>query len=136
MVCGSVEDLSVSRWSVVSGRWPVGGRWFCNTPTNSTMQTLQFHWQLETANSHFWLVNILLRKFDTSSKKRIQNDKNTNFMIKKKKLPKKYIKALSNIFYELTSLTRDVICFKFRETKKYIILVKIYWCHFVRGTPS
>ena len=42
-----MEDLSVSRWSVVVGRWvggtlvggsvdggqlPVGGRWFCNTP--------------------------------------------------------------------------------------------------------
>ena len=41
-----MEDLSVSRWSVVVGRWvggtlvggsvdggqlPVGGRWFCNT---------------------------------------------------------------------------------------------------------
>ena len=47
VIGGSVEDLSVSRWSVVVGRWvggtlvggsvvggqlPVGGRWFCNTP--------------------------------------------------------------------------------------------------------
>ena len=34
-----VEDLSVGqsvggRWLVVGGGWPVGGRWFCNTPTN------------------------------------------------------------------------------------------------------
>ena len=29
---GSVEDLLVDRWLVVGGRWPVGGRWFCNTP--------------------------------------------------------------------------------------------------------
>ena len=34
-----VEDLSVGqsvggRWLVVGGGWPVGGRWFWNTPTN------------------------------------------------------------------------------------------------------
>ena len=33
-------------------------------------------------NSGFRLVNILLRKFDTLSKKRNENDKNTNFMMK------------------------------------------------------
>ena len=30
-----------------------------------------------------WLVNILLRKFDTLSKKRDENVKNTNLMMKK-----------------------------------------------------
>ena len=39
VVGGLVEDLSVGqsvggRWLVVGGGWPVGGRWFCNTPTN------------------------------------------------------------------------------------------------------
>ena len=32
VVGGSVEGLSVGRWLVVGGRWPVGGWWFCNTP--------------------------------------------------------------------------------------------------------
>ena len=27
---------------------------------------IHFHWHLETTNSHFWLVNILLQRFDTS----------------------------------------------------------------------
>ena len=36
---------------------------------------MQFHWQLETTNSRFWLVNILLRKFDTLSKKETKWEK-------------------------------------------------------------
>lgn len=32
VVSGSVEDLLVGRWSVVSGRWLVADWWFCNTP--------------------------------------------------------------------------------------------------------
>ena len=41
------------------------------------MLYIQFRWQLETTNSRFWLVNILLRKFDNlSKKKRNENDKN------------------------------------------------------------
>ena len=41
-------------------------------------------------------------------------------MKKKQKMPKKYIKALSNIFfYEFTPLTRDVL-----------------WCNFVQQTHS
>ena len=43
---------------------------------------IQFHWQFWTMNSCFWLVNILLRKFDTSSKKEMKIIK-TNFMMKK-----------------------------------------------------
>ena len=40
---------------------------------------------------------MLLQKFDTLSKKRNENDKNTNFMMKNsKKMSKKYMKALSN----------------------------------------
>lgn len=26
------SDLSVGWWSAAGGRWPVGVRWFCNTP--------------------------------------------------------------------------------------------------------
>ena len=61
--------------------------------------SIQFRWQLETTNSGFWVVNVLLRKFNTLPEKRNENDKNTNFVMKNnKKMPKKYIKVLSNIF--------------------------------------
>ena len=50
---------------------------------------MQFHWQSGTINSRLWLVIILLQKFDTSlkkkEKKRNENDKNTNFIMKNKK---------------------------------------------------
>ena len=61
---------------------------------------IQFHWQLETINSRFWLLNILLRKFDISTKKEMKMTK-TDFMMKNNnnnKVPKKYIKTLSNVF--------------------------------------
>ena len=52
---------------------------------------IQSHWQFWTIDSCFRLVLILPRKFDTyQKKKRNENDKNTNFMMKKnKKKPKK-----------------------------------------------
>ena len=31
-------------------------------------------------------------------------------MKNKQKMPKKFMKALSNIFYEIAPLTRDIIC--------------------------
>ena len=40
---------------------------------------MQFHWQFLIPNSGFWLVNILLRKLDTSSEKRTENKKNPHF---------------------------------------------------------
>ena len=41
VVGGSVEDQSMGRWLVVGGRWPVGRRWFCNTPDfNCTMDKM------------------------------------------------------------------------------------------------
>ena len=53
---------------------------------------LQFQWQFLIIYSSFWLVNILLRKFDASSKKEMKMIKNKNFLIKNniKKMPKKY----------------------------------------------
>ena len=62
--------------------------------THQVLPHMQFHWQLETTNLRFWLVNILLRKFDTLSKKEIKMIK-TNFMMKKKtkKTTKKYQKS-------------------------------------------
>ena len=59
---------------------------------------MQFRWQLETTNSRFWFVNILLRKFDALSEKEMKMI-NTNFVMKNnKKMPKKHIKVLNNIF--------------------------------------
>ena len=40
---------------------------------------MQFHWQFLIPNSGFWLVNILLRKLDTSSEKRTENKKTPHF---------------------------------------------------------
>ena len=88
---------------------------------------IQFHWHLDTTNSRFWLVNILLWKFDTLSKKRNENDKNTNFMMKNsKKMSKKYMKAL----IRLGLLVRVRLGQNFSETEK------IYWCHIVRWAHS
>ena len=36
-----VEDLSVGRWLVVSGLWPVGGQWFCTMPCKIAIGKLQ-----------------------------------------------------------------------------------------------
>ena len=58
---------------------------------------IQFQCHLESTNSRFRLVNVLLRKFDTSSKKETKMIKKF-YDEKPKKKPKKYIKALSNIF--------------------------------------
>ena len=38
-----------------------------------------FQWQLETTNSCFWLVNIVLRKFDTPWKKETKMIKTDTF---------------------------------------------------------
>ena len=62
---------------------------------------IHFRWQLEATNSCFWLVNIMLQKFDqiwNFIKKRNGNDNNPNVMMKNKKKPKKYMKVLSNNF--------------------------------------
>ena len=60
--------------------------------------SIQFHWQLETTNSRFWLINILLRKFDTLSEKEMKITKTQIMWWKNKKMPKKFKKVLSNIF--------------------------------------
>ena len=54
-----------------------------------------------------------MRKFGTLSKK-IENDKNTNFMVKSnKKVLKRYMKTIDSILYfEFAPLTRDVTCYK------------------------
>ena len=83
---------------------------------------IQFHLKLGTNNLCFWLVNILLQKFDTLPKERNENDKNTNFIIKNNsnnnnnnnKKPRKYKKTLCNCFL-WTHLT-DMWCDKAKGT--------------------
>ena len=61
-------------------------------PVKTISQCIQFHWQFLITNSGFWLVNMMLWKFDTLSKKRNGNDTNTNFLMKtNKNVPKKDI---------------------------------------------
>ena len=48
----------------------------------------RFQWQFLITNPGFWLVNILFRNFDTSSKKWNENDKNWNLLVKNKKMSK------------------------------------------------
>ena len=49
----------------------------------------QFHWQFLTTHSGFWLINILLRKFDNSSGKEMKMIKKKIF--DEKKMPRKYM---------------------------------------------
>ena len=46
---------------------------------------IQLHWQFPITYSGFWLVNILLRKFDTSSKKEMKMIKTHTFLLKTNK---------------------------------------------------
>ena len=88
---------------------------------NKTLdEHIQFHWKFETTNSRFWLVMIQLRKFDTSSKKEIKMIKTQILWGKTTTKAKKYIKALSNIFYELAPLTRDDILQTLERKRKHI----------------
>ena len=57
---------------------------------------IQFHWHLDTINSRFWIVNMLLQKFDTLLRKRSENDKNKFYDEKQRKMSKRYMKAVSN----------------------------------------
>ena len=51
---------------------------------------IQFHWQFWTANSCFWLVLVFCCESLIFIKKRNENNKYTNFMIKNnKRMPKK-----------------------------------------------
>ena len=80
--------------------------------------------QSETINSCFWLVNILLGKYEYFIKKRNENDKSTNFiLINKKETPKKYKKALSNIF--LWIRPTDLWCNRLQTSE----IAKICWFH-------
>ena len=91
----SVLNLSTSLSSVQSPASRVQ-RQESRTPRPGS--SMQFHWQLETTNSRFWLVNILLRKFDTSSKRKKMIT--TNFMMKNNKdMSKKNIKVLNSFFF-------------------------------------
>ena len=67
-------------------------------PLSQSLPYIQFHRKLETTNSRFWLVNILLLKFDTLSKKEMKMIKTQILWWWKTTRKKNFIKALSNIF--------------------------------------
>ena len=62
--------------------------------TYQLLPHMQFHWQLETTNSRFWLVNILLPKFDTLSKEEMKIIKAQILWWKKTKRKKKNTKKV------------------------------------------
>ena len=82
----------------------------------NSLPSIQFHWQFLITNSCFWLVSILLRKFDTSSKMEMKMIKNTNVMTKNNtKIARKFVIIWSSIICScsgLALLTCDVICSK------------------------
>ena len=59
---------------------------FLKQPINAVTLIISYHLYI---SSFWWVVNILLRKFDTSWKKRNKNDKNANIWCKIKKKAKK-----------------------------------------------
>ena len=60
---GGVGVLKIRQFS-----WTI----FMDVICVSSLCIIQFHWHLETTNSRFWLVNILLRKFDTLLEKEMK----------------------------------------------------------------
>ena len=50
---GSVQDLLVGRLSLVSGWWPIGGWWFCNTP-ETRLHLSAGSCNQSTTNSKYW----------------------------------------------------------------------------------
>ena len=55
---------------------------------------IQFYWQLETTNLRFWLVDMLLRKSDTLSKKEMKMIKTQILWWKTTKNAKKVYKSI------------------------------------------
>ena len=78
------------------------------------LPNIQFHWQLETTNSYFWLVNILLRKFETLSKKEIKMIKT---QISWWKTSKKY----------QISICKHIVAFFILNSPHWPIALQLYW---------
>ena len=72
---------------------------------------------MHSTDNFLSLVHILLRIFDTSPKKRDENDKNTNFLDEKqqKNAKRKVYVNISILYSELAPLTRDVTCSKLQR---------------------
>ena len=79
---------------------------------NVLTRTIQFHWQFLITNSGFWLINILLRKFNTSSKKEMKMIKAQLFWWKRMKRCQKSLCKHRVTFFTLNSppLIHDVTC--------------------------
>ena len=72
---------------------------------------IQLHWQFLITYSCFWLVNILLRKCDTSTKKEMQMIKTKIFWWKTKK-KKKIAKKVYVCMYKHGTIIRTGITYK------------------------
>ena len=70
---------------------------------------IQFHWQFWTTSSCFWLVNILLRKFDTSSKNDMKLNKTQIVCCKTTEKCQKRI-WFSKIIYFILNLVAPLTC--------------------------
>ena len=93
------------------------------------MVHIQFHWQFLIMFSGFWLVNNLLCKFDTSSKK---NMAKTQLVWWKTttKFQKSICKHSAAFFTLRKLLTRDVTCsklYKERDQKKTLVPRNCQW---------
>ena len=59
----------------------------------ASIYCIQFHWQFLITNYVFWLINILLRKFDALSKKYMKMIKTQFLMKSKQKKTKKVLRT-------------------------------------------
>ena len=95
------------------------------------LSNIQFHWQFLITYSGFWLVNILLLKFDTSSNKEMRMIK-IHFLDKTKKCQESICKYKVAFFILWTHPT-DPWC---NMLKKLEIRRKYSWKEIVSGTHS
>ena len=98
-----------------------------------SLSITQFCWQLESTSSCFWLVNILLRKFDTSSNKKVKMIKRQNLWWKTpKKMPKSEWKHYVEYLFWTRPADRWCNMLQTLERRR-----NKEWYHFVRRTlPS
>ena len=98
----------------------------------------QFHWQLLITNSCFWLVNILLRKFETSSKKELMKSKTTTTTTTTNaEFSADLVTFTEEILNgKLHFLCSDKVAFFVRNLLHWHVMRKYKWSETVSGTHS
>ena len=101
---------------------------FTTNIATANMWIIQFHWQFLFTNSRFWLVNILLCKFDNLSKKEIKYENPQNSWWKTTKNAKKKEKHKIT-FFILNSPCRLLIWHapNFREAERIQLARNCQW---------